>query len=290
MAPTTRPLPLPQIAGPQLAPFRGTATADIEFEHFLGSDNDLDSKVWRVCIDGKTYALKINWEYLEVTTGAAILPVQLDPLRRPELTPQEYIDYLDPFHCGCRVYGRLKQENRQDLAIRAHGYILLTQAQERHITEALGEEYVDWEEYPEPLDCSGVFTRWEDHRHDRVRAIVKEYVPSLEPWIASQIPRMYADLEDLHKLGILVRDIHEGNYLSGKLVDFSQAWTMYHPCLDRGTPRGVYERRKEEPQKFEEMVEVWATTEKIKIEKPAGLLKWHSGQESDFGFDPRQYR
>ncbi|KAJ0106766.1 hypothetical protein J7T55_001290 [Diaporthe amygdali] len=261
MAPTTRPLPLAQIAGPQLAPFRGTATADIEFEHFLGSDKDLDSKVWRVCIDGETYALKI-----------------------------EYIDYLDPFHCECRAYGRLKQEDRQDLAIRAHGYILLTQAQEQHVTEALGEEYVDWEEHPEPLDCSGVFTRWEDHRHYRVRAIVKEYVPSLEPWTASQIPRMYADLEDLHKLGILVRDIHEGNYLSGKLVDFSQAWAMYHPCLDRGTPRGVYERRKDEPQKFEEMVEVWAATEKIKIEKPAGLLKWHSGQESDFGFDPRQYR
>lgn len=52
-------LPLPRVCGPKLAPFRGTASADIEFIEFLGSDKDLDSKVWKVCINGKIYALKI---------------------------------------------------------------------------------------------------------------------------------------------------------------------------------------------------------------------------------------
>ena len=53
------PLPLPRVRGPKLKPFRGTASADIEFIEFIGSDKDLDSKVWKVRIDGKIYALKI---------------------------------------------------------------------------------------------------------------------------------------------------------------------------------------------------------------------------------------
>lgn len=52
-------MPLPDMEGPKLEPFRGTASADIKFERSLGSSKDLDSKVWRVCIDGGTYALKI---------------------------------------------------------------------------------------------------------------------------------------------------------------------------------------------------------------------------------------
>ncbi|KAK7699882.1 hypothetical protein SLS64_011312 [Diaporthe eres] len=226
--------------GPKLEPFRGTASADIRFERFLGSSQDLDSKVFRVSIDGRTYALKI-------------------------------------------------QEGREDLAVRAYGYVPLTQAQERQVTVALGEEYIDWEKSLKPLDCSGIFTRFEAHRHARVRAIVKELVPSTEPWTAPQIPQIYADLEELHALGILVRDMHQGNYLGGKLINFSQAWIMYHPCLDRATPRGVKLRRQSEPQKFEEMIDVWAASEKVNIKKPAGLLMWHSGLESDFGIDPREY-
>lgn len=55
----TPPLPLPRISGPKLNPFRGTATADIEFIRYIGSEDDLDSKVWKISIDGKYYALKI---------------------------------------------------------------------------------------------------------------------------------------------------------------------------------------------------------------------------------------
>ncbi len=40
---------------------------------------------------------------------------------------------------------------------------------------------------------------------------------------------MWNDLEDLHRLGILVRDITTYNYIGGKLIDFSRAWTAPHP-------------------------------------------------------------
>ena len=173
-----------------------------------------------------------------------------DPLRRPPPTPQDYIDYLDPFNCECRAYGRLKQEEREDLAIRAHGYILLSKDQERRVTESITGDFVDWEKHPEPLDCDGLFSRWEAHRHERLRAIVKDYDTSSTVWVPSQVPQIYNDLEELHKLGILVRDLHPGNYLGGKLIDFSMAWTMYHICIDRVHPAQVKRVRLAESEKF----------------------------------------
>lgn len=59
MESTTSPGPLPDMTGPTLEPFRGTASADIKFGGFLGSSKDLDSKVFKARIDDKTYALKI---------------------------------------------------------------------------------------------------------------------------------------------------------------------------------------------------------------------------------------
>lgn len=227
-----------------------------------------------------------NWKSLKASEGAYIMPPRWDPLRRPPPTPQDYTDYLDPFNCECRAFGRLKEEHREELATCAHGYVLLTKDQEEHITKALGE-YVDWETHPEPLYCCGPFRRSEVHRHEPLRAIVKDYVVSSRPWVASQVPQMYANLEELHKLGILVRDIHQGNYLGGKLIDFSMAWTAPHICFERASPAGIKEVRSMEPYKFEKMVDEWAQRHQEEVEKPEGLLKWHSDQEEDFGFDPR---
>lgn len=42
---------------------------------------------------------------------------------------------------------------------------------------------------------------------------------------------MVKDMDDLHKLGILVRDVTVSNYLGGKLIDFSRAWTVPHPVI-----------------------------------------------------------
>lgn len=220
-----------------------------------------------------------------------MLPHQ-DPLNRPPLTPQDYIDYLDPFNCECRAYGRLKQEKREDLAIRAHGYILLSKDQERRVTEAMTGDFVDWETHPEPLDADGLFWRWEAHRHEPLRAIVKDYDESPDYCVASQISQMYYDLEELHKLGILVRDIHAGNYLGGKLIDFSMSWTMYHICIDRAGPREVKRIRLLESERFERMVYELAHNEDWEeddYELPEALLRWHTRKDEDLGYDIRLY-
>jgi hypothetical protein len=152
-------------------------------------------------------------------------------LMRPLSSPLLYIDYLDPFNSECRVYGRLKEEYRQDLALPAYGYLLLTPQQETEVTERARGIYYPPAGPTAPLDGANSWGRWEVHRGLPVRAIVKELGTEHKPFTSTQLSSLWQDLEDLHKLGILVRDISPGNYMGGKLIDFSQSWTMPNPCL-----------------------------------------------------------
>lgn len=227
------------------------------------------------------------------TSGRYIISREDDPPETLPLTPEQYVDYLDPFNNECRVYGRLKQEKCDDLAVRAHGYILLTPAQEQHVTEALGRKYVDPETQTglgsDELDENSLWQRRGCHQHERVRAIVKEFVDEGTPdFSESQIQQMYDDVETLHSLGILIRDIHPGNYLGGKIIDFSRSWTMYHPCLDRILWPDICQLREEEPQGFLNMIVAWADVHDTKIKIPKGLKEWSGGIEN-CGINPCDY-
>ena len=146
-------------------------------------------------------------------------------------SPRLYLDYLDPFNCECRAYGRLRDENCEHLTVRAHGYLLLSPDQEAEITTLAGEVESD-EDTLTPAEGMGAFGRWEEHRGIPVRAIVKDIAPEDKPWVPEQQRALWRDLEDLHALGIVVGDINVFNYVGGKLVDLGHSWTMPHPCLD----------------------------------------------------------
>ena len=81
------------------------------------------------------------------------------------------------------------------------------------------------------LDGVNFWGRHEQHRGLPVRALVKDLAAGIDPSPA-QTQRIWLDLQALHSLGIFVMDTHLGNYMGGKLVDFSRAWTTYHPALD----------------------------------------------------------
>jgi len=54
------PAPLLLVPGPKLTPFSPNAQANIEFVEFLGHENDKDSQVWKVKINGAgPFALKM---------------------------------------------------------------------------------------------------------------------------------------------------------------------------------------------------------------------------------------
>ncbi|KAK3291783.1 kinetochore Sim4 complex subunit FTA2-domain-containing protein [Chaetomium fimeti] len=209
------PKPLPQVPGPKLVPFTRTAHAVIQFVKELGSPGQ-DGRVWEVTIKGKPYALKMFMfcptDYLRDDLAGHLV--------RDLSSPRFYTDYFDPFSCECRAYGRLKEENREHLAVRSHGYLLLTPAQELEITRSIAGS--------EP-SRSNIWDRSEEHQHLPIQAIVKDLAESQEPFTAKQVPDMWADLKELHELGILVRDIRIFNYLGGKLIDFSRSWSTPHP-------------------------------------------------------------
>lgn len=125
----------------------------------------------------------------------------------------------------------MKEENREDLAIKAHGYLLLTPQQEVDLAQR-SQGYSTDPDTPDTLHGDNFWGRFEQHRGQPVRAIVKDLASQAYP-TATQAQGMWADLQALHSLGIFVHDTHGGNYLAGKLVDFSRSWTMYHPAMDQ---------------------------------------------------------
>lgn len=101
---------------------------------------------------------------------------------------------------------------------------------------------------------------------------------------------MWRDLEDLHALGILVRDIHMGNYIGGRVVDLSRAWTMYHPGLDRIRSRDLARLRRLDTHGLLVMLQDWWMENLIVngLEVPDSLQRCDVG-ENDHGTDPRRY-
>ncbi|KAG7291192.1 hypothetical protein NEMBOFW57_001204 [Staphylotrichum longicolle] len=260
------PSALPRLPGPKLAPFTPTAYADIEFIKELGKPSeDMDSFVWKVRINGMPsfYALKML-----------------------------YLDYFDPFNCECRAYGRLQQESREDLAVRAHGYLMLTREQELEVAQRSGPINPG----DEDDDDDDAFCRINEPlvSNRPVHAIVKDLVTDQDPFGPGQVDDMWDDLEGLHRLGILVRDIKVGNYLGGKLIDFSRAWTVPHPVLEHIYTPLLEEERQRDPDALVGCIADWGIENAwdfnvVKIPEELTACMCGKSENDRFGTDPRRY-
>jgi len=307
------PSPLPQRPGPTLAPFTLTGYADIEFIEELGDPGeDMDSFVWKVRIDGGEpyYALKMvkssHQEILTCSQGpGAKTDIRVNQFRfnshhhlrrtvgshlnRPLKTPQLYLDYFDPFNCECRVYGRLHEERREELAVRAHGYLLLTPEQEVEVAKrTMPNEFYD------PDTDDDLFGRLlEPLARDRpVHASVKDLATDEIHFGPQHVDQLCRDLEDLHRLGILVRDITTSNYIGGKLIDFSRAWTMPHPSLERIDEKELWKQRYSDPCDLQDcIIDLGARDRWDEVDWPDELDACvRDKRENDgCGTDPRRY-
>lgn len=101
---------------------------------------------------------------------------------------------------------------------------------------------------------------------------------------------MWRDLKDLHAVGIMVRDIHMGNYMGGRLVDLSRAWTMYHPGLHRIRSYDLERLTRLDTHGLLVMLQDWwmQTPAVDELEIPDSLQRCDAG-ELDLGTDPRGY-
>ncbi|KAI0410872.1 kinetochore Sim4 complex subunit FTA2-domain-containing protein [Xylaria grammica] len=210
--------PLPRsITGPKLKAFEGDIES-VQFKKLLGPDDDEQShsqiphsRVFRVTIEGKTFALKIfNFFSLE--------EIRPDAFGKEHLLKDNVVRHqLDPFYAECRAFGLLVEKKRDDeLAVRCHGYVFLSETLERRLERDFGIR--DW-------------NRKAEDEGSQLRAIVKDYIQWRSLRHRKTFEVMRKKLEELNKLGIYNMDIREANYLGGRLFDFSIAITFPHLSL-----------------------------------------------------------
>ncbi|KAG7291082.1 hypothetical protein NEMBOFW57_001092 [Staphylotrichum longicolle] len=181
---------------------------------------------------------------------------------------------------------------REDLAIQAHGYLLLSPQQEPEVDRKTKGTKHPLASDKKELDGDNSWGRYEEHRHLPVRAIVKELVSHQDPFTRDQIPQIWRDLEDLHGLGILVRDINVFNYMGGKLIDFGRAWTTPHPFPSAIHPWYVQKALQGDPLDLNTAFIEWGTERDWNWDiVPGSLLECASGngRNGRYGINPDQY-
>ncbi|KAF5241773.1 hypothetical protein FANTH_8989 [Fusarium anthophilum] len=237
--------PLPDCEGPKLECFTDDLTKhNFKFLEILGSG--CHSTVVKAEIDGKIYAVKLFFPFYEDKPEFRMAPINNLLVNREEderLTisnmSQHAVDSLrlhsTSFNNECRAYGRLKELGCEHLAVKVHGYLRLYLPQiDEHIQGMIrrtmpGTQYTTFD-----------VMEMDDAEADLpIMAIVKDWIPDhrkptgertreAEQRRINYLPRMLRDLRQLHKCGIVVRDLKCVQYLEGHLCDFSHAWTIPH--------------------------------------------------------------
>ncbi|KAK8126869.1 uncharacterized protein PG998_002628 [Apiospora kogelbergensis] len=222
--------PIPDIRGPKLPRFQGDPR-DIEFVKLLStaeerlpgpteeeiknksqrhssSANIPHSRVFQIKIGGSRFALKVfNFFKLEDLRPFV-------PGGEKLLTDKVVRYHLDPFYAECRAFGLLVQEKKDHrLAVRCHGYSLLLECVGKKIRELFKID--DWH-------------RQAEHGQEKLRAIVKDYIPFKSTCGRKKLDTMRSNLKQLNELGVYNMDIREDNYRGGRLFDFSLAITSPH--------------------------------------------------------------
>ncbi|KEY68579.1 hypothetical protein S7711_05765 [Stachybotrys chartarum IBT 7711] len=258
-------VPLPEFEGPKLEPFTFQGKRKIEFLEGLGSGTH--SWVFKVRIDGQIYALKLFCFTDEVYLPSYPLSHWKKDYSKVEVTPEEaqtmqaFYNAFDPFMCECRAFGRLKEAGLDgQLALKCFGYVLLDEDEERALMEQFHYQvsFLGWtgggsctfEFDPsrvvdrEPLMVrteysSGPITTLRERfrkngRLPPITGIVKEY-GRLDPDLGVVgHRRILQAIQGLHRVGIFSLDVTQRQIISGRLADFSMAFTTPHVLSEPG--------------------------------------------------------
>ncbi len=121
-----------------------------------------------------------------------------------------------------------RKKSAKLLAVKAYGYLLLNLQQETDLAwKVTGESSLLPHANVGKPDGHHFWRRHEQHRElpvwEETRPL-RGTKSQLGPWHV-------ADLQGLHSLSIFVEDTHRGNYLGGKLVEFSRSCTMCYLAM-----------------------------------------------------------
>lgn len=156
-----------------------------------------------------------------------------------------YEHHTNAFFNECRAFGRLKEVEREELAVKAHGYVTLDlhgKFKDRLIKLAKSSPYptssAQTVDYPSKSILYSIFMCPQGREKELRFCILKDYIEgtthsmtSIEDCRedkAALFPKMLEDLHGLHECGIVVYDIHRDQYVNGVLVDFGRAATIPH--------------------------------------------------------------
>lgn len=214
--------------------------------------------------------------------------------------PQAIMDTLEKqaasFYNECRVYGRLKELGREYLAVKAHGYlrINLTQEFRQQWRDAVRITFANSPWNRRTFRLKNILEH--DDMTQPVYAIVKDYVRNHRNSDGSQlsrqvrqrqikhIPKMLRDLHQLHKCGIVVRDLKDQQYYEGQLADFSHAWTVPHITAPGEGLRPAWAWKSMAAWDLHcfqhHIIEEWKNQAETSIPplKPTTVIAWHNGE------------
>lgn len=185
--------------GPKLGKLKDGKHGTVQFKKGLGSG--AHSHVWKVKIDGHTYALKM-FRHIRAEEENAATPQKLE---RFGVDLQLLNDQLTPFNCEARAYGRLKETGNEDIAWGCFGYIALDEATYASVV---------WDRIKLPRrEWFSQYIATDAEVADRpvfpILALVKEFIPDASRLGALDINKahdMAQGINTLHSIGITHRD------------------------------------------------------------------------------------
>ncbi|KAI7784819.1 hypothetical protein LA080_009138 [Diaporthe eres] len=220
--------------------FKDGQHGTVQFVKGLGSG--AHSHVWKVKIDGHTYALKM-FRHIRAEEENAVSPARLE---RFGIDLQLLNDQLTPFNCEARAYGRLKETGNEDIAWGCYGYIALDEA-----------TYASAVWIRIGLPRRGWFAQ-------SIATDAEEFIPDASRLGALDIGKahdMAQGINKLHSIGITHRDVQDRNYVDSRIMDFSTSWTVPKVRLDRALrwdpKRLIDEADTNDYFMFDDMIQKW---------------------------------
>lgn len=164
---------------------------------------------------------------------------------------QKYIYHLQPFYRECRAFGRLKEVEREHLAVKAHGYAILDMKakdfakQIRDTIWGMDTSGIIWNDDNDPVGNHFLLAP-EERKWEPRMCIVKDWIE--DPWIifprsagvkkrdpvavmtneSMHFYRMLEDITDFHECGIVLGDTQQSHYIDSILVDLGGTTIVPH--------------------------------------------------------------
>jgi hypothetical protein len=159
-------------------------------------------------------------------------------------------DQTMSFYNECCAYGRLKETGNEHLAGEVYGYVKFEGDDERYLEERWNcrmrheQKLVNgpvwdtdaWEDRPKARPHFAIIKEWlgdpniETTRH----GVFQKTEAGERPATAKDLPQMLETLHQLHKLGIVYRNIDFTQFVDGKFFNFDSAWTIPHKLGPEG--------------------------------------------------------